>query len=201
MAHYDHRGGVGPHVRRQVESVAAAVDRLVVVSTADLTDESRAWLGERAELVERPNYGYDFTSYQVGLHRAGDLEAYDEVVICNDTYVPVTPYTVIFDAMGREPVDFWGLTRTERVATHVQSFFVAFRPWVVGVDDLPAVLDRPRPPVDATPGDHEARGRSQRRPARRRIPVGLVLPGDRLRQAAGPAPRAVVGGSPARHHS
>ena len=71
MAHYDHRGGVGPHVRRQVESVAAAVDRMIVVSTADLTDESRAWLAERAELVERPNYGYDFTSYQVGLHRAG----------------------------------------------------------------------------------------------------------------------------------
>ena len=132
MAHYDHRGGVGPHVRRQVESVAAAVDRLVVVSTAALTDDSRSWLGERSELVERPNYGYDFTSYQVGLHRAGDLESYDEVVICNDTYVPVTPYTVIFDAMDREPVDFWGLTRTERVATHVQSFFVAFRPWVVG---------------------------------------------------------------------
>ena len=132
MAHYDHRGGVGPHVRRQVESVAAAVDRLLVVSTAALTDESRAWLAERAELTERPNYGYDFTSYQVGLHRAGDLTAYDEVVICNDTYVPVKPYTEIFAAMADAPVDFWGLTRTERIAPHVQSFFVAFRPWVVG---------------------------------------------------------------------
>jgi hypothetical protein len=135
MAHYDHRGGVGPHVRRQVESVAAAVDRMLVVSTADLTDESRTWLAERAELVERPNYGYDFTSYQVGLHRAGladDLTSYDEVVICNDTYVPVTPYDAVFAAMADQPVDFWGLTRTDRVALHVQSFFVAFRPWVIG---------------------------------------------------------------------
>ena len=132
MAHYDHRGGVGPHVRRQVESVSAAVDRMLVVSTADLTDESRAWIEERAELVQRPNYGYDFTSYQVGLHRAGDLSSYDEVVICNDTYVPVTPYTAIFETMAHQPVDFWGLTRTDRVAPHVQSFFVAFRPWVVG---------------------------------------------------------------------
>lgn len=131
LAHYDHRGGLGPHVRRQVESVAAAVDRLLVVSAADLTDESRAWLKGHAELTERPNYGYDFTSYQVGLHRAGDLSAYDEVVICNDTYIPVKPYTDIFAAMAVMPVDFWGLTRTERVAPHVQSFFVAFRPWVV----------------------------------------------------------------------
>jgi lipopolysaccharide biosynthesis protein len=119
MAHYDHRGGIGPHVRRQVESLAAAVDRLLVVSAADLTDESRAWLREHAELTERPNYGYDFTSYQVGLHRAGDLSAYDEVVICNDTYVPVKPYVDIFSAMSGQAVDFWGLTRTERVAPHV----------------------------------------------------------------------------------
>jgi Rhamnan synthesis protein F len=132
MAHYDHRGGVGPHVRRQVESVAEAVDRLVVVSTAALTEASRTWLAGRAELVERPNYGYDFTSYQVGLHRAGDLTAYDEVVICNDTYVPVTPYSRIFDEMAARPVDFWGLTLNDRVSPHVQSFFVAFRPWVVG---------------------------------------------------------------------
>jgi Rhamnan synthesis protein F len=131
MAHYDHRGVVGPHVRRQVESLAATVDRLVVVSTADLTEDSRAWLEARAELTERPNYGYDFASYQTGLRRAGDLSSYDEVVICNDTYVPVTPYRDIFGVMSDRPVDFWGLTRTERISPHVQSFFVAFRPWVV----------------------------------------------------------------------
>jgi hypothetical protein len=34
--------------------------------------------------------------------------------------------------MADQPVDFWGLTRTDRVAPHVQSFFVAFRPWVIG---------------------------------------------------------------------
>jgi len=132
MAHYDYRGALGPHVRRQVESVAEAVDRMLLVTTATLTEDSRAWLRDRVELVERTNYGYDFTSYQVGLRRAGDLSSYDEVVICNDTYVPVTPYTGIFATMAEHPVDFWGLTRTERVAPHVQSFFVAFRPWVVG---------------------------------------------------------------------
>lgn len=125
--------------------MAAAVDRLIVVSAADLTDEARTWLSDRAELAQRPNYGYDFTSYQVGLHRAGLLDggsggsgsggghpAYDEVVICNDTYVPVKPYADIFATMADRAVDFWGLSRTERIAPHVQSFFVAFRPWVVG---------------------------------------------------------------------
>jgi rhamnosyltransferase len=34
--------------------------------------------------------------------------------------------------MATRPCDFWGLTGAERVAPHIQSFFVAFRPWVVG---------------------------------------------------------------------
>jgi lipopolysaccharide biosynthesis protein len=33
--------------------------------------------------------------------------------------------------MTDSPIDFWGLTHTDRVAPHVHSFFVAFRPWVV----------------------------------------------------------------------
>ena len=84
-------------------------------------------------MVERANYGYDFFSYKVGLDAAGDLTAYDEVVVCNDTYVfALDSYDLVFDAMATRPCDFWGLTGAERVAPHIQSFFVAFRPWVVG---------------------------------------------------------------------
>jgi len=138
MAHYDPRGGLAPHARRQVEALAASVDRLVVVTTATLTDEARAFLEERATLVERDNEGYDFYSYKVGLDLAAreaggtyaDLAVHDEVVVCNDTYVgPLRPYDRIFAEMGRRGrLDFWGLTKSRRFRPHVQSFFVAFRP-------------------------------------------------------------------------
>ena len=84
MAHYDVAGELRPHVRGQVEALAASVDTLVVCTTAQLQDSARQWLGERAQVVERANYGYDFFSYKVGLDAAGDLSAYDEVVVCND---------------------------------------------------------------------------------------------------------------------
>lgn len=132
MAHFDYSGEVAPHVERNVEALQAAVDDLVVVSTADLTESAAAWLSERATLLRRPNYGYDFLSYKTGLLHGGSLDEYDEVIIGNDSFVgPLLPYHDIFQAMSTQPVDFWGLTRTERVAPHVQSFFVAFRPWVV----------------------------------------------------------------------
>lgn len=131
MAHYDREGAVAPHVRRQVEALASSVEDLVIVSTASLSDESRTWLRGRGELIERANYGYDFFSYKTGLE-SRDLGAYDEVVICNDTYVgPFRPYSRIFDEMAEQPLDFWGLSTCERHLRHVQSFFAAFRPWVV----------------------------------------------------------------------
>ena len=132
MAHFDYDGHVAPHVQRHVEALADAVDDLVVVSTADLTEESEAWLSEMATVLRRPNYGYDFLSYRTGLSHGGDLSAYDEVTVCNDSFVgPVVPYASIFGTMSDRPVDFWGYTHTERVAPHIQSFFVTFRPWVV----------------------------------------------------------------------
>ncbi|MCD4536001.1 rhamnan synthesis F family protein [Nocardioides sp. cx-169] len=131
MAHFDPRGQVAPHVRRHVAALASAVDELVVVSTAELDDEGAAFLESHARLIRRPNYGYDFFSYKTGLE-ASRLTGHDEVVICNDTYVgPLVDYREIFEAMAARPADFWGLTASQRVHPHVQSFFVAFRPWVV----------------------------------------------------------------------
>jgi rhamnosyltransferase len=134
MAHYDADGEVAPHVRRQVEALGAVADRLLVVSTAELArgGPHETWLSGHAELVRRPNVGYDFGSWRVGLSLVEDLDRYDLVVICNDSCVgPLVPYATLFDAMQPRPVDFWGITQTLRRGRHVQSYFMAFRGRVV----------------------------------------------------------------------
>lgn len=132
MAHFDVEGEVAPHVRRHIEAWNGFAKRLIVVTTSTLTEESRSWLTKRVDLIQRHNYGYDFVSYQLGLAEAGDLTNYDEVVICNDSFVgPLRPYERIFAEMDKVKVDFWGLTASLRNAPHVQSFFVVFRPWLV----------------------------------------------------------------------
>lgn len=130
MAHYDPRGMLAPHVRRQVLALAGAVDDVVVVSTAALDDEARRFLSRHARLLERENTGYDFLSYRAGLDSC-DLEAYDEVTVCNDSYVPLADYAEVYAAMAPRAADFWGLSETDRVKHHVQSFFVTFRPATV----------------------------------------------------------------------
>ena len=133
MAHYDAMGQVADHVLYQLDRWNEVADRVIVVSTAELTDPVAVeQLEKRAELVRRPNYGYDFFSYKTGLDAAGDLTRYDLVVICNDSYVgPLVPWSTVLRRMAQRPLDFWGLTYSARRGLHVQSFFVAFTPWVV----------------------------------------------------------------------
>ena len=97
------RGAAAPRARSG--GGAGRVGRhALVCTTANLQDSARAWLTERAVLVERANYGYDFFSYKVGLDAAGDLTAYDEVVVCNDTYVfALDSYEPVFDEMATGP--------------------------------------------------------------------------------------------------
>ncbi len=131
MAHYDPDGLFAPHAARNAAALAAAADRVLVVSTAPLTDAAKAAVPPGVELVQRLNVGYDFYGWKIGLDLAGYRD-YERVVICNDSYVgPLIPYQDVFAAMDTRPVDFWGMSQTRRRAHHVQSYFVAFNPWVV----------------------------------------------------------------------
>ena len=116
MAHYDPHGLVAPHVLRQLDAWNEVADRLMLVSAADITDPGVvASVTERAELVRRDNEGYDFYSYKLGLESVTDLESYDLVVICNDSYIgPLVPWSTVIEAMSHRQVDAWGLTETMR---------------------------------------------------------------------------------------
>ncbi len=132
MAAYDPDGELAHHVRFQIEAWQGQCRRLILVTTNELTPSARDWLDGRAELIERDNIGYDFYSYRTGLLAAGDLSSFDQVVICNDTYVgPLRGFGDLFHAMEERGYDFWGITRSRRIKPHVQSFFVVFDAAVV----------------------------------------------------------------------
>lgn len=130
LAHFDPDGLVAPHVRRLVLSLCAATDRLIVVSTAPLNDDSMRWLQARTELICRPNTGHDFASYRVGLERlniGGGSPIPDQLVIINDSAVfPLVDLGVIWDRASNLGADFWGLTPGYEFAPHVQSYFLSF---------------------------------------------------------------------------
>lgn len=134
MANYDSLGLLPQHARDQIDDLVAFCDRVVVVSTTDFVDERDAeWVRERADLIRRENIGYDFYGWKVGIEHVGEeILDYDYVVTCNDSYVgPLRPYADVFAEMEDRPLDAWGFNFSLRRRPHIQSFFVAYRPWVV----------------------------------------------------------------------
>lgn len=132
FAHFDPGGAVAPHVERYVAALGAAVDRLVVVSTAELDDAGRAALRAHGELVERENVGYDFYSWKTGLDHVGDWDGFERVLICNDSVVgPMRPLAEILGPRAPGHADFWGMTSSHEISPHVQSWFVVFEQPVI----------------------------------------------------------------------
>ncbi|MEJ5946600.1 rhamnan synthesis F family protein [Pseudokineococcus basanitobsidens] len=151
MANYDSLGLLPLHVRDQIEDLVAFCERVVVVSTTDYADEADAeWIRARATLVRRENVGYDFYGWKTGLDLVGDeLESYDYVITCNDSYVgPLRPLADVFAEMDSRPLDAWGFNFSLRRKPHIQSFFVAYRPWVVRSATFRAFWDRMEPVSD-----------------------------------------------------
>ncbi|PKI92038.1 hypothetical protein CW368_04110 [Actinomycetales bacterium SN12] len=127
VAHYDPRGQAAPHVLRQLEELGSQFDDVVLATTVDLTSEAAKQISARATLVRRANYGHDFGSWRDGLERYDWGQGYDELLLTNDSYVGFfRPLGEIIQAMSQRPVEFWGITRTNRHSPHVQSYFLHF---------------------------------------------------------------------------
>ncbi|QBX54181.1 hypothetical protein EXE58_00965 [Nocardioides seonyuensis] len=197
MAHYDVAGELRPHVRGQVDSLAASFDRVVVCTTAPLKDSARAWLSERAELVERANYGYDFFSYKVGLDAVGDLSGFDEVVVCNDSYVFAHDnYDRIIEEMRHRPCDFWGLTAANRVAPPHPVVLHRLPPLGRHLADVPDLLGGDGADLQTTSGHPSLRDRHVSPPLRGGLRLRQLLRRDRGGSPHRARAGALVGGSP-----
>ena len=125
LAHYDPDGHVAPYVLRLLDQLGDCFDDVVVATTARLTGEARAALGQRSTVVERDNVGQDFGGWQEVLRDRVRVDSIDRLLLTNDTYVGLLrPLPDLIAEMDRRPVEFWGITENQQIARHIQSFFL-----------------------------------------------------------------------------
>ena len=135
LAHYDQDGLIDPHVIQALQIYRRLVNRLVVVSTAAACLPPAA-----ANLVDdfviRPNEGYDFCSWKLGLERLVPYHEFDEIVFCNDSvYGPLSRWEGMLDDPRVEDADLWGMVRSIQGpkcrgnvdCPHLQSWFFVMR--------------------------------------------------------------------------
>lgn len=73
---------------------------------------------------------YDFGSWSMLIDQLGwdCISSYDEMIIANDSiYGPMFDIAHTFDAMERSDCDFWGITASNQISYHIQSYFIGFK--------------------------------------------------------------------------
>lgn len=103
----------------------------VIIVRASDENEPMAWPNSPASnpiIVRKPNIGYDFGSWAVGLALYPAVRKKPYVLLVNDSLVgPFASLAPMIENFESSTSDVWAATNTSQFFDHVQSFFVGYR--------------------------------------------------------------------------
>jgi hypothetical protein len=135
--------GPTPEVSRSLGTLISEFERLgyrtVLVRASE--DPSRLeWpLGvtRPTVILRKPNLGYDFGSWAVGVERCSVALRRRFVILANDSLVgPFAPLDDVIAGFERSTADVWAATSTHQFVDHLQSYLLGFRNGVLADSTL-----------------------------------------------------------------
>ena len=129
VAHFDPHDQIDETFREVLACLGRVCDRIILVTTSRLPAEASRELGN-VEVIRRPNVGYDFMSYRVGLMHLNDTPDLRSVLLLNSSFMIFDPEAftdtlrTIVETTDR--ADVVGLTESRQIQWHLQSYLLAF---------------------------------------------------------------------------
>ena len=131
FASYDNKGMVHDYVLSYLRFLKEIADKIIFVADNEVLPEEQAKLKNLCCHCEFVRHGeYDFGSYKRGFNQAkidGLLSDCDELILCNDSCFCEFSFRGVFAAMDEQNCDFWGMTSSNEIKPHLQSYFLVFR--------------------------------------------------------------------------
>ena len=128
LAHYSDHPRVSRSFRELVGQLAAHGYTTLIVSAAS-PEEPLEWddmLPDDAVVVRKPNVGYDFGSWALGL-TLGPVSRASRVLIANDSMIgPFTSLHPALEQFESTTADVWGMTDSYQYMHHVQTYMLGF---------------------------------------------------------------------------
>ncbi len=129
VAHYDPEETWDANFISLLQVLSEVVDRTIVVTTSEGIPDLPAELSATV-LVKRPNVGYDFYSYRVGLHFALSYPDIDGLFILNSSIILLDSekFRRLLRYISRpdQAVAVRGVTSSTQVTWHIQSYLLYF---------------------------------------------------------------------------
>jgi len=108
--------------------------KVTVLAVGRLNSESQAYLSNRRiNFHIYPNEGWDFGAWYRGLNEESEkIQIYDDILLVNDSCIPVKRLNSFFQWTDKNNFDYYGLTANSQISTHVQSYFFGWRQKITG---------------------------------------------------------------------
>lgn len=127
VAHFDASHSLSQNFRHILEALELVFDKVLLVTTCELEDGA---VDEypKTTLIKRPNIGYDFYSYRVGIHCAKKQWDVQCLLITNSSYFLTSRsrFTALLQRLVLESkhYDVVGLTESRQFSWHLQSYMM-----------------------------------------------------------------------------
>lgn len=129
ISHYDSKNIIEDYVCFMIKELYKLNFDVIIVSTANhisTTERNKIKKYLRAFVLKK-NIGYDFISWKIGMSLLKDFEAYDDLLLLNDSiFFPLNKPKNMFNEMKNKKYDFWGLIDCYNRRYHIQSYFWYF---------------------------------------------------------------------------
>jgi lipopolysaccharide biosynthesis protein len=130
VAHFDSNNEFNSMFLNLLEVLASVVDSVVVVTTSNI-DVSQYALHENVKCIVRPNIGYDFYSYRVGVNALEGSDHIDSILFINSSILITdkTKFqsTLIEMITALKNYKVVGYTCSLQIEMHIQSYLFAIR--------------------------------------------------------------------------
>jgi len=126
-AHFSSSERVNPHVFTTLRALRDLGFSIVFVTTSPVDAPSQKDLDALcARCLFTENIGYDFYAWKKGMEVAAPAECSQLLLMNSSVLGPLRPLDRVFAAMAKRKPDFWGITDSQEIRYHVQSYFLVF---------------------------------------------------------------------------
>lgn len=128
VAHYSRDSTFAPRFLELINILSNIMDEVIVVTTNE-TLAGYNFCQDNVTLIARPNIGYDFYSYKVGLYKLIDSHKLGDTFFINSSFL-ITDSAKFQKCVSQaitllDKSDLVGITKSLQFSTHVQTYFLA----------------------------------------------------------------------------
>lgn len=127
VSHFDANNHFEQNFLDLLKCLNEVFDRIILVTTSD-PDEHHAAIPGNVTIIKRPNVGYDFYSYRVGILAALKTGDVDNILLVNSSIVLVdeNKFVNLLKEMVEQSrvADVVGVTSSRQINWHIQSYML-----------------------------------------------------------------------------